>query len=72
MASGPVKQPVTEASSHIDATLLKDEHPHELHCYYTVLAGPCHIATYPCGRSSRLDTRSALAMRWTVSQRTSS
>ena len=43
MASGPVKQPVTEASGPIDATLLKDEHPHQLHCYYTVLAGPCHV-----------------------------
>ena len=36
MASGPVKQPVTEASGPIDATLLKDEHPHQVHCYYTV------------------------------------
>ena len=43
MASGPVKQPVTEASGLIDATLLKDEHPHQLHCYSTVLAGPCRV-----------------------------
>jgi hypothetical protein len=43
MAAGSVKQPVTEARGLIGGTLLKDEHPHQLHCYYTVLAGPCHV-----------------------------